>query len=291
MSGSCWSRPAGECRDRPPARTLRGAGSARPLGAARDAGGAAHAAAVARLGRIERTLCECRQHRFRARTAALCRHRRRDPGGIGGHAGRCRARALHRPGPALGEPALRRGGGCLGRAARRRRRGSGTDGATPGCAAGPWRLAQAARGRSALHPFRLPGVRHGLPRRGSGACGRDGAWRVPPGIGRHTRLGRRPCTAAGAGRAALARGRTGRAGYPWRARRGSRSPPARRWSPRDPIHEQCIAPGRALTVAPTGLTFHRSADRPGLRKVRMWRSGCSRPSPSPRSGRAGAATR
>ena len=34
-----------------------------------------------------------------------------------------------------------------------------------------------------------------------------------------------------------------------------------------------------------------TADRPGLRKVRMWRSGCFRPSPSPRSGRAGAATR
>ena len=32
--------------------------------------------------------------------------------------------------------------------------------------------------------------------------------------------------------------------------------PLRRWSPRDPIHMQCAAPGRALTVAPTGLTFH-----------------------------------
>ena len=32
--------------------------------------------------------------------------------------------------------------------------------------------------------------------------------------------------------------------------------PPRRWSPRDPIHEQCAAPGRALTVAPMGLTFH-----------------------------------
>ena len=30
----------------------------------------------------------------------------------------------------------------------------------------------------------------------------------------------------------------------------------RRWSPRDPLHEQCAAPGRALTVSPTGLTFH-----------------------------------
>ena len=39
-------------------------------------------------------------------------------------------------------------------------------------------------------------------------------------------------------------------------RDGGAKRPSRRWSPRDPIHEQCIAPGRALTVAPTGLTFH-----------------------------------
>ena len=32
--------------------------------------------------------------------------------------------------------------------------------------------------------------------------------------------------------------------------------PRRRWSPRDPVHLQCAAPGRALTVAPTGLVFH-----------------------------------
>jgi len=32
--------------------------------------------------------------------------------------------------------------------------------------------------------------------------------------------------------------------------------PRRRWSPRDPLHLQCAAPGRALTVAPTGLVFH-----------------------------------
>ncbi len=30
----------------------------------------------------------------------------------------------------------------------------------------------------------------------------------------------------------------------------------RRWSPRDPLHLQCAAPGRALTVAPAGLVFH-----------------------------------
>ena len=32
--------------------------------------------------------------------------------------------------------------------------------------------------------------------------------------------------------------------------------PVRRWSPRDPLHAQCAAPGQALTVAPTGLVFH-----------------------------------
>ncbi len=31
--------------------------------------------------------------------------------------------------------------------------------------------------------------------------------------------------------------------------------PQRRWSPRDPIHLQCAAPGRALATAPTGLVF------------------------------------
>ena len=39
-------------------------------------------------------------------------------------------------------------------------------------------------------------------------------------------------------------------------RDGGTMRPVRRWSPRDPIHEQCIAPGRALTVHPTGLGFH-----------------------------------
>ena len=32
--------------------------------------------------------------------------------------------------------------------------------------------------------------------------------------------------------------------------------PARRWSPRDPVHVQCTSPGRALTVMPEGLLFH-----------------------------------
>ncbi len=39
-------------------------------------------------------------------------------------------------------------------------------------------------------------------------------------------------------------------------RDGETERPARRWSPSDPLREQCIAPGRALTVSPTGLTFH-----------------------------------
>ena len=37
---------------------------------------------------------------------------------------------------------------------------------------------------------------------------------------------------------------------------GGAARPVRRWSPRDPLHLQCASPGRALTVAPTGLTFH-----------------------------------
>ncbi|MYF86444.1 MAG: conjugal transfer protein TraC, partial [Rhodospirillaceae bacterium] len=37
---------------------------------------------------------------------------------------------------------------------------------------------------------------------------------------------------------------------------GGTERPVRRWAPRDPLHEQCIAPGRALSVHPTGLTFH-----------------------------------
>ena len=32
--------------------------------------------------------------------------------------------------------------------------------------------------------------------------------------------------------------------------------PRRRWSPRDPLNEQCAAPGRALSVTPSGLVFH-----------------------------------
>ena len=37
---------------------------------------------------------------------------------------------------------------------------------------------------------------------------------------------------------------------------GDTERPVRRWSPRDPLHEQCVAPGRALTVTPRGLAFH-----------------------------------
>ena len=46
------------------------------------------------------------------------------------------------------------------------------------------------------------------------------------------------------------------AGY----RDGGTERPPRRWAPRDPLHEQCIAPGRAITVHPTGLTFHHPDD-------------------------------
>ncbi len=37
---------------------------------------------------------------------------------------------------------------------------------------------------------------------------------------------------------------------------GAMERPRRRWSPRDPIHLQCAAPGRALSVSPAGLVFH-----------------------------------
>ena len=37
---------------------------------------------------------------------------------------------------------------------------------------------------------------------------------------------------------------------------GGLARPVRRWSPRDPLHLSCAAPGRAMTVAPTGLVFH-----------------------------------
>ena len=39
---------------------------------------------------------------------------------------------------------------------------------------------------------------------------------------------------------------------------GGTERPVRRWAPRDPLHEQCIAPGRALSVHPTGLAFHHA---------------------------------
>ena len=42
---------------------------------------------------------------------------------------------------------------------------------------------------------------------------------------------------------------------------GGLARPSRRWSPRDPLHLQCAAPGRMLTVAPTGLVFHHGGTR------------------------------
>jgi len=39
---------------------------------------------------------------------------------------------------------------------------------------------------------------------------------------------------------------------------GGTERPVRRWAPRDPLHEQCTAPGRALSVHPTGLAFHHA---------------------------------
>ena len=260
MSARCWSRPAGGCRDLAPAGALRGAGGARPLDPARDAGGAAFAAALARLRRGERALRQRGQRRLRDRAAAVCRDRRGDARRALRHARRCRAGALHGAGDPLGEPALRRGLRRLGRAPRRRRRRARADGAAPRRAAQPWRLAQAACRRAALHALGLPGVRHRLPRGRNGAFPRsrpgrrDRARRLPAGARRHARLGRRPCQAAGARRAAVARGRAHRPGHRRRSRRGDAAPfPALVAEGSDP-----------RTVHRAGPGAHRGADRPHL---------------------------
>ena len=61
--------------------------------------------------------------------------------------------------------------------------------------------------------------------------------------------------------------------------------PGRRWSPRDPIHLQCAAPGRALSAAPTGLVFHHPDGRDVAVRV------LSAPVVPRGLGRAGAGTR
>ena len=43
---------------------------------------------------------------------------------------------------------------------------------------------------------------------------------------------------------------------------GGLARPPRRWSPRDPLHLQCAAPGRGLAVAPTGLVFSGGTGSP-----------------------------
>ena len=199
------------------------------------------------------------------------------------HARRRRARALHDPGDPLGEPEVRRRVTVLGRAARRRRGDIGAHGEGPRRAAWHQRLAPAARGRAALHAGGLPGVRHRLPRGRVGPGRGDRARRLPPRARRHAGVRRGAGPPPGAGRAAVAGGGADRAdigGY----RDGGTERPPRRWAPRDPLHEQCIAPGRALSVHPTGLAFHHPDGSDIAVRVLS-------PSPSPRSGRAGAATR
>ena len=84
----------------------------------------------------------------------------------------------------------------------------------------------------------------------------DRARRLPPGArrGRLPRPERRP---AGWSRTGCSRSRPSwpRPISAASATAATERPP-RRWAPRDPLHEQCIAPGRALTVHPTGLTLH-----------------------------------
>ena len=63
---------------------------------------------------------------------------------------------------------------------------------------------------------------------------------------------------------------------------GGAERPPRRWAPRDPLHEQCIAPGRALSVHPTGLTFHHGG---------TLRSGGTHRSPDGQDGASGGTAR
>ena len=112
------------------------------------------------------------------------------------------------------------------------------------------------RGRPAVHARRLPGVR-----------GR-GARQVPRGPRRRPRSQgfRRALegTLASAGAAArrlapdalLSLAAELTAPDTGGADDGGLGRPPRRWAPRDALHLQCAAPGRALTVAPTGLAFH-----------------------------------
>ena len=65
-------------------------------------------------------------------------------------------------------------------------------------------------------------------------------------------------------------------------RDGGCNRPRRRWSPRDPLHLQCAAPGRALTVTPAGLVFPPPRWEPRRRPRRRVRL-------RPRLGRRGGA--
>ena len=198
---------------------------------------------------------------------------------------RCTIQVIHWTSPRFGaasrawaEP-RRDAGGALARMGAKRQR-----------PARPRRLAPAAPGRAALHPFRLPGVRHRLPRRRSGPRGGDRARRVPPGARRHARLGGREHAAAGAGRAAVAGGGTRRARHCRISRRGDRTPGPALGAARPAaraVHRAGPGAHRALTVhhpAPTGLTFHDPDG--GDIAVRVLSAVAF-----PRSGRAGAATR
>ena len=267
------------------------------MDAARHAGSAPFPAAVARLRRIERDLRQRRERRLRHRAAALRRDRRRDPGRAGRHAGRRRARALHHPGHPLGEPALRRGNPGPGRSrVRRRRRGARTDGLGPPRPAGPRRLAAPAWRGTALHPLGLPGVRHRLPGRRSRSGHGDRSRRVPARARRHAGVGRGADPPAGAGRAAVIGGRAHVApdigGLPRRRHRTPAAPLGAARPAARTVHRSgtgALGPSDRPHLPPrwnpTGRRTAASAT-PGTSPC-----GCSAPSPSRRSGRAGAATR
>ena len=227
------------------------------MGAACDAGSASRPAALARLRRIERDL---RQRRERRGSSSSCRRSR---GSTPRPWARWRARW---PTPRLSAARSRSSTGRAQGSARRAGPGRNPGATLAGRlhAWGPGRRDLLAPGGwRRLHgggpPFTLSDYRVFVT-----ACLAGG-----PGPAAETALG--AFRRALEGTLASAGAQTRRlepdallslAAELMRARHraatatGGTERPPRRWAPRDPLHEQCIAPGRALTVAPTGLTFH-----------------------------------
>ena len=192
---------------------------------------------------------------------------------------RCTVQVIHWASPRFGGGRAR-----LGRTEVRGRGRARSDGRGAPRPARPRRLAAAACGRAALHLVGLPGVRHRLPRGRSRSGRRDRARRVPPRARRHAGLGGRGNAAAGARRASVARGRVGRPRHGRVPRRRHGTPAAPLGAARPParaVHRRRAARSRFIPRASRSITPTETTSP----------SGCSRRSPFPRSGRAGAATR